>query len=290
VPFHVHIKPEIEQLVFRSDCVALGKFRCDATHPLFHDSGPPHDNAVVFPRRMVRIEHHRGPSFVADPTIVPLYNRGQRYTRTAISNADWADWIVVADDVLGEIADPAHARQAVRAAESGEIFRTPFAVAGCATFLAQRRIFDSVSPASDVLRVEEQVLEIVGGVVRGTRPSVPRRIAADVVSKVKEIIGADLARNHSLRALATAVGMTPFHLCRLFQSVSGMRLSEYRHALRLRVALPRIRTAADLATVALDLGYASHSHFTAAFRRRFGITPTEYRRQNYNRSDAVKRF
>jgi AraC family transcriptional regulator len=35
----------------------------------------------------------------------------------------------------------------------------------------------------------------------------------------------------------------------------------------------------DLTTVALETGFASHSHFTARFRGLFGLTPTDLRRR-----------
>jgi AraC-like DNA-binding protein len=34
--------------------------------------------------------------------------------------------------------------------------------------------------------------------------------------------------------------------------------------------------AGDLTRIALDLGFSSHSHFTAAFRRHFGLTPSAF--------------
>jgi AraC-like DNA-binding protein len=33
----------------------------------------------------------------------------------------------------------------------------------------------------------------------------------------------------------------------------------------------------DLTALALDLGFSSHSHFTDAFRRRFGMAPSSLR-------------
>jgi AraC family transcriptional regulator len=39
-----------------------------------------------------------------------------------------------------------------------------------------------------------------------------------------------------------------------------------------------VATRDDLAAVALDVGFASHSHFTDAFRREFGRAPSEVRR------------
>jgi AraC-like DNA-binding protein len=57
-----------------------------------------------------------------------------------------------------------------------------------------------------------------------------------------------------------------------------MTITAFRHSLRVRLALDRLRDrSADLTTVALDLGYASHSHFTSVFRRHVGMTPSQYR-------------
>ena len=69
-------------------------------------------------------------------------------------------------------------------------------------------------------------------------------------------------------------------LCRLFRRHTGMTLHEYRTELRLRDALDRLASRrGDLTRIALDLGFSSHSHFTAAFRRAFGMTPTAFVRQ-----------
>ena len=57
-----------------------------------------------------------------------------------------------------------------------------------------------------------------------------------------------------------------------------MTLTSYRHALRLRLGLDAVRDRTiPLTDVALDLGFCSHSHFTAVFHRHFGITPSQFR-------------
>jgi AraC family transcriptional regulator len=40
-----------------------------------------------------------------------------------------------------------------------------------------------------------------------------------------------------------------------------------------------VQQETDLAALALDLGFASHSHFSDAFRRAFGVAPSECRRR-----------
>jgi AraC-like DNA-binding protein len=47
--------------------------------------------------------------------------------------------------------------------------------------------------------------------------------------------------------------------------------------LRLHASLEMLRDPRDISSIALDLGFTDHSHFTAAFRRRFGVTPSAYR-------------
>src|SRR5688572_13229492 len=99
MPLEVRIKP-VETLLFRGELVAVGKFRCPSTHPLFRDSGPCSHHTIVFPRTMTRIRHEDGSSFLGNPGSVALYNQDERYTRTKVSDVDASDWYTIADDVL----------------------------------------------------------------------------------------------------------------------------------------------------------------------------------------------
>lgn len=79
--------------------------------------------------------------------------------------------------------------------------------------------------------------------------------------------------------IASDVGSSMAHLSRLFKRYTGLPLVPYRHQLRMRAALDLLdRDPANLMEMALDLGYASHSHFTGRFKRTFGLTPSHYRR------------
>jgi AraC-like DNA-binding protein len=80
--------------------------------------------------------------------------------------------------------------------------------------------------------------------------------------------------------IARAVHSSTFQLARVFHCETGLPMHHYRTRLRLRAALERLVEAeTDLTALALDLGFSSHSHFTSAFRRAFGITPSECRRR-----------
>jgi AraC-like DNA-binding protein len=75
------------------------------------------------------------------------------------------------------------------------------------------------------------------------------------------------------------VHASPFHLARVFRERAGVPVHRYLTRLRLRAALERLSDGADdLTALALDLGFSSHSHFTDAFRREFGRSPSDVRR------------
>ena len=56
-----------------------------------------------------------------------------------------------------------------------------------------------------------------------------------------------------------------------------MPIHRYLVQLRLARALVELPHTNDLTMLALDLGFSSHSHFTAAFRRAFGSPPSVFR-------------
>lgn len=279
VPLDIHLKP-VEALLFRGEIVAMGTFRCDATHPLFRDSGPCSHHTFAFPRTLTRIRHEEGAVFIGGPGRVAFYNQHQLYTRTKISDADVSDWFTIADDVLLELMREHDPRVTPR-----RPFRLPDGVSDGRSFLEQRMLFDGLDRgvAHDAMAIEESVLRLLRRVVRTAYGAAPRRAPLasqdiDAVEHARRLIAEDPAANVSLRALARATGRSPFQLCRLFHAHTGETITRYRHSLRLSLALQRLRDRSlDLTTLALDLGYSSHSHFTFVFRRHFGITPRQFR-------------
>jgi len=101
---------------------------------------------------------------------------------------------------------------------------------------------------------------------------------AERAEAAKAYIAKHLGENISLAEIAAAANASPFNFARLFQQHTGMPVHRYLTRLRLRTSLERIaEPGADLTSIALDLGFSSHSHFTDVFRREFGRTPSELR-------------
>jgi AraC-like DNA-binding protein len=285
--------PVVDRVVFETSAVRVGAFRCPTDHPSFGDSGPIRDHCFVFPRTPVVIQHKDRRPFAADPTLVTLYNRGQEYRRRSISvDGDRCDWYAVSDEILrGALAelDPRAADDVRRP------IRFAFTRLDAATYWRQRQLFVRVYRGRDcdALDVEESVCELLQRVLaaaydgpdRGVGVTLKPRAADDLGRAACELLGRRFAEPLSLLDIAAALDTSVFHLCRAFKLATGTTLHERRTQLRLRSALDRLEGAdCDLCALALDLGFSSHSHFTAAFHRAFGTTPSAARRRVCARS------
>jgi AraC-like DNA-binding protein len=101
----------------------------------------------------------------------------------------------------------------------------------------------------------------------------------ETAEKVKAFLAERVCDPVQLAHVADAVKVSPFHLCRIFKAESGLSIHRYLNRLRLREALGRVSAPrADLMDIALDLGFSSHSHFSFAFGREYGVSPTRFRR------------
>ena len=84
----------------------------------------------------------------------------------------------------------------------------------------------------------------------------------------------------SIARLGSIANLSAFHLCHVFHELVGTSIYDYVVRERLAQALNAVLDGGDdITTIALDAGFASHSHFTARFRRFFGCTPTALRRR-----------
>lgn len=81
----------------------------------------------------------------------------------------------------------------------------------------------------------------------------------------------------SLTDIAEELGVTAIHLTQSFKRSEGMPLYRYQTLLRLGRALARLPERDDITDLAHELGFSSHSHFTAVFRSELGTTPSRYR-------------
>jgi len=103
----------------------------------------------------------------------------------------------------------------------------------------------------------------------------------NVTGKALWYIESHLSGDLSLEAIAAAIGVSRFHLSRVFPVSTGCALSVYVRARRLSEAAKMLAQGApNILAVALDAGYSSHEAFTRAFNQLFGLTPDQFRAQS----------
>ena len=98
------------------------------------------------------------------------------------------------------------------------------------------------------------------------------------VLAVAEALLRDPGDARELAAWAREAGASPRTLARLFVAETGLTFGQWRQRRRLLAALTRLAAGEPVTSVALDLGYAGSSAFTAMFRRQLGAAPRRYLR------------
>lgn len=89
-----------------------------------------------------------------------------------------------------------------------------------------------------------------------------------------------LAERLTLRAMAAIAHLSPDHFLRAFKQAVGQTPHQYvlnRRLLRAQELLTRSKQ--PVAEVAREAGFRGASHFSAAFRREYGVTPSAWRVQ-----------
>jgi AraC family transcriptional regulator len=274
----------LDQIIFATHSVVAAKFRCSLRDPRFRDSGPTGHCLVTFPRTSVWIRYSGSRSVVADPTISTIYNPGQEYTRAELSaDGDRCDWLAVSPAIALAIAETLDPRAQDR---TDKPFTPELAPVDALLYLSQRRFFTKLERGDvDPFEAEEKIVALVAAVLQnaygGTRRSlVPRDEDAhrNLVQCARAEIAKSVTEHVTLDLLASRLGVSVFHLCRIFRERTGTTMHKYRLELRLRLALERLsKSHADLSRVALDLGFSSHSHFSSMLRAYYGKTPTAIR-------------
>ncbi len=82
----------------------------------------------------------------------------------------------------------------------------------------------------------------------------------------------------TLADLSKRVGLSPFHLQRLFKRASGLSPREYQSARRMQQVKSGLRKGDDVTTALYDAGFGSPSRLYERAPRQLGMTPGEYRR------------
>ena len=130
---------------------------------------------------------------------------------------------------------------------------------------------------SAAIAVEGLLLELLAALARDAVPATGT-VIQPWLREADEIIRELYASQIALSGVARAVGVAPATLARSYRSAFRLTVGERIRQLRMeRAVRDLLESEEPLSSVALRAGFYDQSHFTNLFRRRFGVTPAQYR-------------
>jgi AraC family transcriptional regulator len=231
---------------------------------------------LVFPYRGVYVRHVGRDQAVGEANQVLLFNAAEGYRVShPVPGGDACLSLAVSEPLLEELAPKALLRDGAALAFHQQRLRIdPRAQALVA--LLRHSLHKGVA---EPLEGESLALTLVQ---RALGPRTTRAAGASagrqrLADRVKLILASDLARRWTLAEIAAEAGGSPVYLTQVFRKVEGVPLYRYQLRLRLARALDLLAQYDDLTALGLELGFSSHSHFSAAFRQAYGRSPSEFR-------------
>jgi AraC family transcriptional regulator len=237
---------------------------------------------VVFPYRGVYVRHLGQDQAVAEANQVLFFNAAEGYRVShPLPGGDASLTLVIGETQLRELAP----RALLRDGEALAFRRQRLRIDARAQVLVALLRHSLREKIAEPLEAEGLALTLIQ---RALGPRTTHAAGASVgtqrlVDRVKLVLASDLARRWTLAEIAAEVRGSPVYLTQVFQQVEGLPLYRYQLRLRLARALDLIGQYDDLTALSLDLGFSSHSHFSAAFRQMYGRSPSAFRQSALRR-------
>jgi AraC-like DNA-binding protein len=264
-------------LLLKTKTVTIRDVVCNGECRHKSDEECTHKTSLVYPYRGVFMRHVGRNDTVAEANQMLFFNAGQGYRIShPIEGGDACIDLAIDESMLEELAP------------KEQVQRDP-----AFSFRRQRRRIDPRAQAlvallrHGLVRNVAETLEAETLALTLVRRSLGERTShaagasigrQKLVDRAKLVLSSDLARRWTLGEIASEVGVSPVYLTQVFQQVEATPLYRYQLRLRLARALDLLGQYDDLTALGLDLGFSSHSHFSASFKQSFGQTPAEFQR------------
>lgn len=99
-----------------------------------------------------------------------------------------------------------------------------------------------------------------------------------VVTKAKKYIDANYNRDLSLDEVSREVNISPYYFSKIFKDETGENFIEYLTNIRIMKAKELLsHTDYSMKEICAMIGYADPNYFSRSFKKKVGISPTEYK-------------
>ncbi|MGU7770230.1 response regulator transcription factor [Burkholderia sp. MR1-5-21] len=135
-------------------------------------------------------------------------------------------------------------------------------------------------PAEVIARIRNHLKKVLRRGADEHLPALPDSPDASLVRAASGILLRDLRNPPALEELAKQVGTHEKRLSRVFRDTLGQTVFEYLRDTRLRTAQRfLVDTSMGIGDIAEEIGFSTAGNFATAFRERFNMTPSDWRRQ-----------
>lgn len=99
------------------------------------------------------------------------------------------------------------------------------------------------------------------------------------IVRAAQFISEHYMEDIAMADIASAAGYSPNYLSKKFREAAGIGVHEYLMFIRLqRAALELVTTDDYITDIALRCGFSDGNYFKDAFKKKYGVTPREYRK------------
>ncbi|MFT8665587.1 AraC family transcriptional regulator [Acetobacter orientalis] len=96
------------------------------------------------------------------------------------------------------------------------------------------------------------------------------------IKKAQAFLADEFHGHLSIDEVASAVGISQYHLMRSFRAATGLSVHQFLTQIRLNHAKTLLAKGVSAAQTATSVGFYDQSHLINQFRRYFGVTPKQY--------------
>lgn len=109
---------------------------------------------------------------------------------------------------------------------------------------------------------------------------------AESISWAMKYISDHLNEDISLQSISDMVSLTPYYFSKIFKSETGVNFIDFLTDERMKKARELlITTDISVEQISEQVGLSSSSYFIRQFKRKYGLTPGQYRQQNMDKKD-----
>jgi len=112
------------------------------------------------------------------------------------------------------------------------------------------------------------------------------------INRVFEFIDENLESDLSLNTVSKIAFFSPFHFHRIFKFITNETLNTYitRKRIEKTASVLLRKPEVSVSELSLQYGFNDNSSFTRTFKKYYGISPTEFRKQNPNKFSKIRQL